>query len=328
VQDPFTLDQLRVLILAIEEGSFSAAARKTHRVQSAVSQAMSTLEQHLGVPLWDRASKLPALTEQGRAVLAGARRVCAEADALRRLVDGMSQGLEASVQLCVDALFPLQSLAELCAAFAREFPTVDLRVDTQTMSAVSARVLGGSATLGVVSPMGVVRGLESHRLAAIRMIAVVAPGHPLASIRGVVPRARLDEAVQIVLAERQDLGVADQGVLSARTWRISELHTKRALLCAGLGWGNLPEHLVHDDVQAGKLVAIRPEGWADADRTLTLFAVHRPDARFGPAHRWLLANLGPLCARAVSREGSPSRASSAPARRASPSPPSRTPRRP
>jgi DNA-binding transcriptional LysR family regulator len=304
VPDPFTLDQLRTLLLVIEEGSFSAAARKMHRVQSAVSQAMSTLEQNLGVPLWDRASKVPALTEQGRAVLTAARRVCTEADGLRRLVDGMSQGLEPSVHLCVDALFPLPALAELCSTFAREFPTVDLRLDTQTMSAVSARVLDGSATLGVVSPMGVVRGLESHRLADIRMIPVVAPGHPLAAIRAIVPRARLDETVQIVLserqAERQDQGVADQAVLSSRTWRIAELHTKRALLCAGLGWGNLPEHLVRDDLRSGKLVAIRPEGWTAAEHTLTLYAVHRSDARFGPAHRWLLANVGTICAREVS----------------------------
>jgi DNA-binding transcriptional LysR family regulator len=302
--DPFTLDQLRTLLLVAEEGSFSAAARRMRRVQSAVSQAMSTLEEHLGVVLWDRAAKVPALTEQGRAVLAAARRVCAEADGLRRLVDGMSQGLEASVHLCVDALFPLRPLAELCTTFAREFPSVDLRLDTQTMSAVSARVLDGSATLGVVSAAGLARGLESHPLAAIRMVSVVARSHPLAAVRGVVPRARLEQAVQIVLAERQEQGVADQGVLSARTWRVAELHTKRELVCAGLGWGNLPEHLVRDDLRKGRLVKIRPEGWTDADRTLTLFAVHRPDARFGPAHRWLLANLVTVCTRVDERAAS------------------------
>jgi DNA-binding transcriptional LysR family regulator len=233
-------------------------------------------------------------------ILASARRVCAEADGLRRLVDGMGQGLEARVQLCIDALFPLSSLAKLCTAFAREFPTVDLRVDTQAMSSVSARVLDGAATLGVVIPIGLKRGLTAHRLAAIRMIPVVAPHHPLAAIRGVVPRARLEDAVQIVLTEREP-DITDQAVLSARTWRIAELHTKRALLCAGLGWGNLPEHVASDDLRNERLVKIHPEGWTEDEHTLTLFAVHRDDARLGPAHRWILAHLGALCAEEVSR---------------------------
>jgi DNA-binding transcriptional LysR family regulator len=297
--DPFTLDQLRTLLAVEEAGSFSAAARKLRRVQSAVSQAMATLEDHLGLPLWDRSAKIPRLDDRGRAVLAAARRVCAEADALRRVVAEMTLGVEPSVHLCVDALFPLASLAELASAFATAFPTVDLRVDTETMSAVSARVIDGTATIGVVSPMGLVRGLEAHRLATVQMVPVVAPRHPLAKVRRPIPRAVLDEHVQIVLAERNDRGIADQAVLSTRTWRIAELHTKHALLCAGLGWGNLPEHMIREDLARRRLVRIRPAPWSPDEHRLTLSAVHRAGATFGPAHRWLLANLGPLCAREV-----------------------------
>ena len=42
--DNLTLDQMRVLIAVAEEGSFSAAARRLGRVQSAISQAIQTLE--------------------------------------------------------------------------------------------------------------------------------------------------------------------------------------------------------------------------------------------------------------------------------------------
>jgi DNA-binding transcriptional LysR family regulator len=321
--DPYTLDQLRTLLLVAEEGSFSAAARRMQRVQSAVSQAMRGLEERLGVVVFDRRERTPVLTDEGRAVLEAARRVCAEADALGHLVDGMGRGLEARVHLCVDALFPLTSLAELCAVFAKEMPTVDLRVDTQTMSAVSARVLEGAASLGVVVSSGLAAGLVRHELASIRMIPVVAPTHPLgtlaASARGRasslrVPRARLEEHVQIVLTEREPAreGVDDQAVLSTRTWRIAELHTKRELLLAGLGWGNLPEHVVRDDLRRGALVRLRPEGWSEGEHTLGLFAVHRRDTRLGPAHRWLLANLASLCAKGLAPAP---RAGAAPRRR-------------
>src|SRR6185436_17211069 len=62
VLESFTLDQLRALITVSEEGSFSAAARKLHRVQSAVSTAMANLETQVGVALWDRSTKVARLT--------------------------------------------------------------------------------------------------------------------------------------------------------------------------------------------------------------------------------------------------------------------------
>ena len=107
--DPVTLDQLRAFVTVVEEGSFSAAARKLQRVQSAISTSMSNLESQLGVPIWDRTTKVAKLTEQGQALLGAARRVLGEVDALRRLTAGMVMGLEASVSLCVDALFPLSA---------------------------------------------------------------------------------------------------------------------------------------------------------------------------------------------------------------------------
>ena len=297
--DPVTLDQLRAFVAVAEEGSFSAAARKLKRVQSAISTSMANLESQLGVPVWDRSTKIPKLTDQGNALLGSARRVLAEVDGLRRLTAGMVLGVEASVSLCLDALFPLGALIDLSVAFAKAFPAVDLRIDTQVMSAVSARVLDGRATLGVASPLGLVKGLERQALASIRMVPVVSPKHALAARSGRIPSKFFADCVQLVLSERSDDGVADQAVLSPRTWRVADLHTKHMMLRAGLGWGNLPEHVVRDDLRAKRLVAIQPAAWGKDEHTLHLSAVYRSDATFGPAHRWLLEQLEIHCAKEV-----------------------------
>lgn len=72
---PITLDQLRVFIAVVEEGSFTAAAKKLRRVQSAISYSVANLERLLEVPLFDRAGRLPVLTDAGRALLEDAREV-------------------------------------------------------------------------------------------------------------------------------------------------------------------------------------------------------------------------------------------------------------
>jgi DNA-binding transcriptional LysR family regulator len=297
--DPVTLDQLRAFVAVVQEGSFSAAARKLKRVQSAVSTSMANLEAQLDVPIWDRSTKVAKLTEQGRAVLGSAQRVLEEVDELKRLTTGMAGGLEPSVSLCLDAFFPLTALLDVCKAFAKQFPAVDLRIDTQVMSAVSARVLDGTATLGVASPPGLAPGLERHALAPIRMVSVVSPKHALAAHKGAIPTRRFAEAIQLVLSERSEAGVADQAVLSPRTWRVADLHTKHMMLRAALGWGNLPEHVVRDDLRSGELVAVRPAAWGKDEHTLHLSAIHRLDAPLGPAHRWLLAQLAIECKQAA-----------------------------
>jgi len=295
-----TLDQLRVFAAVVDEGSFSGAARRLGRVQSAVSHAVASLERQLEVTLFDRTARAPRLTDAGRLLLASARRVLAETEALARAADGLRGGQEPLVSICVDAIFPTAALVELCRAFQRAFPTVELRVYTETLSAVSARVRDGSCHLGVVGPAADTSDLERRHVGTVRMIPVAGRAHPLAALRRrAIPSARLAEHVQIVLSERGPDGAArapDQAVISSHTWRVVDLATKHALLVAGLGWGNLPEHMARGDLARGRLVKLRPEAWGEDEHLLPLSVVQRPGAAPGPATHWTIERLSSLCA--------------------------------
>ena len=149
-----------------------------------------------------------------------------------------------------------------------------------------------------MSPGGIVpgsSGTSSRRSTWFRSSARLTRSR---SSKGRIPQKRFADAIQIVLSERSESGIADQGVLSPRTWRVADLHTKHMMLRAGLGWGNLPEHLVRDDLRQRRLVAIQPEPWGEDEHTLYLSAIYRSDTTFGPAHRWLVKHArGPLRAR-------------------------------
>jgi DNA-binding transcriptional LysR family regulator len=165
------------------------------------------------------------------------------------------------------------------------------------MTAVTKRVLDGRATLGVVGPTGEDPRLTRIPLARVNMIPVVGQAHPLARGRGRLRKEELARHVQIVLSERDGDWTPDQAVLGARTWRVAELATKRELLLAGLGWGNLPAHMIDRDLRAGTLVAIRPAAWAEDEHSLMLSAVHQ--RALGPAHRWVVESLSALCTSAL-----------------------------
>jgi DNA-binding transcriptional LysR family regulator len=285
-----TLDQLRVFAAVAETGSFSAAARRLKRAQSAVSYAIANLEELLGLALFERGHRRPLLTEAGRAVLADARRVGRLVDDLRARAVGLNSGLEAEVALAVDVMFPTARLVMALEAFAREFPTVALRLRIETLGAVVAQVLERACGLGISGPMGIrTTAVERRPLGHIELIPVCAPTHPLARIPAPPPASALHEHVQLVLTDRSALTEGqDFGVISPRTWRLGDLGAKHALLRAGLGWGNMPTHMVCDDLAAGRLVRLDPDR---AGVQFELLLIHRADTPPGPATRWLADQL-------------------------------------
>ena len=100
--DSLTLDQMRILVAVADAGSFSAAARKLGRVQSAISQSIQTLETTLGLALFDRSGKTPRLTDAGKALVGDARALIAGAQAIRARAQSMADDVEPELTLAVE----------------------------------------------------------------------------------------------------------------------------------------------------------------------------------------------------------------------------------
>src|ERR1700691_3101153 len=95
--DALTFDQIQLLLAVIDEGSFSGAARKLRRAQSAVTYGIQRLEEQVGLALFARSAYRPTLTETGRALLPRARRIAEEAMAFREQAKSLAGGLEAEI---------------------------------------------------------------------------------------------------------------------------------------------------------------------------------------------------------------------------------------
>ncbi len=305
-----TLEQLRTFRAVVEEGSFSAAARSLGRVQAAVSQTIDRLEAQLGLRLFDRSGRTPRLTRHGEAVAAAASRVQDEVGALGDLVKSLEQGNETSLAIVVDAMFPTPSLVAFAKDFAAEHPAVELVLFSETLSAVTSSVRQKHASLGIAMEDADMTGLERKHVVSVRLVPVAAPAHPLARSKRSIGAAELAKSVQIVLSERRREGgeaTKDHGVLSPKTWRVVDLATKHALIAAALGWGHMPEHVVRDDLAAGRLVELRLDAWGGDALERSLEIVWRRGTVFGPVARWAEAHLTELCRDAVTAERKPTR---------------------
>jgi len=288
-----TLDQLAVFAAVADAGSFSAAARSLRRGQSVVSYTIANLEAQLGVALFDRAGRMPVLTQAGRAVLSDARRVGGLIEEMRARAGALREGLEAEISLAVDVMFPVRGLVCALHAFSAAFPTVSLRLRMEAVGGAAQLVLDGTCGLGISGwAGGLPEALERRPIGQARLIPVASPDHALAGF-SVVPRGLAREHVQLVLADGSRLSEGrDFGVLGLKSWRLGDLGAKHALLLAGLGWGNLPEHLVADDLAGGRLVRLRIEGEQEGGYDYPFSLIHRADQPPGRAGAWLMDRIG------------------------------------
>jgi DNA-binding transcriptional LysR family regulator len=291
--DNLSLDQLRVFLAVIEEGSFSGAGRRFGRAQSAVSYSIATLEQQLGVELFDRASYRPLPTPAGQALTGQITELITRADRLKAQAHAMSKGLEPEVALAADVMFPIEEIGRILKEFHEVFPTVSVRLFVETLGGVAELVLGRTCVLGILATLpGVPRALLGHAMKGILTLPVASPDHALSAMPEPIPALALREQVQIVLTDKSSLTEGrDFGVLSNQTWRVSDLGAKLGLLREGLGWGTMPAHVVADDVAAGKLKVLRLEPVEPPGEILPVSAVHLADAVLGPAGCWMLEHL-------------------------------------
>ncbi|HEX4635759.1 MAG TPA: LysR family transcriptional regulator [Rhizomicrobium sp.] len=287
-----TLDQISVFLAVVEAGSFAGAARRLGRATSVISYAIANLENQLGVCLFVRAGTArPKLTDAGQAILSDSRNLAIAVDGLLAKARGLTGGLEAEVSLVVDVMWPAKKLVKALDEFRRRFPTVALRLQVETLGAVTHAVMEGTAAFGISGPLEVTSDLLVRGPAgSVKLVPVAASTHPLALMQGTISAAQARDHLQLVLTDRSPLTQGrDFGVLSVRSWRLADLGAKHALLLAGMGWGNMPKPMVNEDLKRGRLMELKIE--TPGVPVYPFHTVYRNDTPPRPAASWLMERL-------------------------------------
>ncbi len=280
----FSLDQLMVLEAIDRTGTFAGAAKELHRVPSAVSYGIRTLEESLGLALFDRSGRKARLTPAGQQIVAEGAALLASARRLDNLAHELQTGWEPELQIVVDGVVPLGPLTDVLRQFREEAIPTRLRLDIEYQEGVPDRWDRDEADLMIILDFDAEEDeLEGVALPPLTMLRLIAPSHPLASE---------DDISEKTLASHMELLVRDSGQrwtqqdkigfskTEHRTW-LSDFHSKRLALLAGAGHGWMPAHLVHDDLRAGTLVPLKTQG--TDEWTYHPHLVHRSDRPLGRA---------------------------------------------
>ncbi len=287
-----TLDQLRILVTIVDAGSFSAAGRQLRRAQSAISQAVATLESLQGVTLFDRSGHRPRLTEVGRVLVDQARRVLASAQQFEAVAASTRDGLEPELALAIDPLVPTGPLIESLRALNERFPDLPVTFSTEGLGGSLRRLRSRTTDLAICLLLPAVPDdVAAFALMRVPLQAAVARGHPLAALGRAADRGDLAPYVQLVLSDPADADGPDYGLAGEKLWRFVDLGRRLDFLLAGFGWCRMPLHLVEDALATGRLVRIEIADDPTPTEGLTIHAAHLRERVPGRAGRWLLDEL-------------------------------------
>ena len=283
----------------VEAGSFSAAARKLNRAQSAVTYAVQKLEEQVGAQLFDRSAYRPKLSEAGRTLLPQIRRILDDVGHLRASARQITRGLETELRVLVGAAIPMALLAPALADFREAFSTVQIRLSVLPFSMAMGRQMPGlspgEADIRVLPDLLLPETLVRNPIAKLDLVTVAAASHPLAHRREGLDEHALRDHLQIVLSElREAVPGEDRRVAALNTWRVTDPGAQQALIRAGIGWGSLPEPAAAEDLASGRLVRLDRESGSPFGQfpQISIVAVHRQDEPLGPAGRWLFDRFG------------------------------------
>jgi DNA-binding transcriptional LysR family regulator len=174
------LRQIRALVAVADHQSFSAAARSLHTVQSNVSTHIARLERELHATLVDRATG--KLTHEGEAVVARARRIEDEIDAITADISSMVGEIAGTVRIGVIGTTARWFVPPLLDRALTRYPKLRLIVVDATTTSLVPQVVDGRLDAALVNLPVSGPDIDTVQLFEEDRVVVAPTGHPIAAL--------------------------------------------------------------------------------------------------------------------------------------------------
>lgn len=291
--------RLQVFHTVAGVSSFTRAAELLHMTQPAVTHQIRQLEQELDTRLFDRANNRISLTAAGERVLGYASRIMALYGEMDEAVKAMTGDRSGLVTFGASTTVAEYMLPGLLGEFRRRFPAVRIRLRVANTEAVVALVADNTIDLGVVEGEVDNRALVVEACRDDELVAIMAPGHPLAAL-GAVPATALaghafvlregGSGTRSVIARWLEGQGTSEDALDA-PFELGSTEAIKGAVQAGVGVSIVSRTAIVNELELGRLVARPLEPRLARQfyfvRQRQAFRTHVMEELFGFARTWL-----------------------------------------
>ncbi|MFD5385385.1 LysR family transcriptional regulator [Streptomyces sp. NPDC127074] len=245
------LQQMRYVVAVAETNSFTRAAERCLVVQSALSHQVARLERELGARLFERTSRRVRLTPAGEAFLPAARQCLDAAERAAAEVAAAVGEVRGRLALGVISTVTAVDIPGALRDFRERYPQVRIRLRVAASDDLVEQVREGAIDVAFLGLPTTARpqGVAAHELARDRLVAVVAPDHPLAG-ESEVDLRRLSSEVFVDLPAgtagraQSDLAFEAAGLGRVVGFEVTSADFIARLVRPGLGVAMLPSAYV------------------------------------------------------------------------------------
>ncbi|VTU29075.1 LysR substrate-binding domain-containing protein [Variovorax sp. RA8] len=185
---------LRLFQSIAQLSNITRAAEAQHLSLPAASARVRALEEHAGVPLFQREARGVRLTPAGEAFLHHARGILGQTEQLRLDMREYARGLRGHVRIHANTTAVTDILPVVLPDFLRTNPKVNVELQERQNPEIAQAVLDARADVGIVSMRMETPGLRAIHFSTDRLVLVVPKGHRLARRKRVSLAATLDES--------------------------------------------------------------------------------------------------------------------------------------
>ncbi|MEM8490501.1 MAG: LysR family transcriptional regulator [Pseudomonadota bacterium] len=144
------IKRLKIFVAVVDEGGFSAAARKLYMAQPAVSIAIRKLEEELKVELFDASARRKQLTHEGERLLHHARELLRQVSRLESEIHGLSGTLTGQLTVVCPSMLATYFLPDLLGQFMTQHPQLTASISQQGTQDIEKKLRQRDIELGVI----------------------------------------------------------------------------------------------------------------------------------------------------------------------------------
>jgi DNA-binding transcriptional LysR family regulator len=122
------LEAMSIVLLAVEKGSLTGAAKTLNMPLPTVSRKVSELKAHLGTKLLQRSTRKLTLTDAGRGYVEGARRIMEQIEEVERTAAGEYTTPRGELVLTAPLLFGQMYLLPIVTDFLAAYPEINVKL--------------------------------------------------------------------------------------------------------------------------------------------------------------------------------------------------------
>lgn len=147
------LNYLRVFLAVYRAGSMTKAARDLHLTQSGISQQIKSLEDSIGISLFDRINRRIVPTDTAQVLFEYCSRRLDEIESIFEDVSSKQSVLSGRIKIGFPPIFGNHVLLPLVAKFSRQNPKVKFELRMGLASEVTALLLDGRLDFGFIDAL-------------------------------------------------------------------------------------------------------------------------------------------------------------------------------